>query len=59
MPVTKIRGVKLVYRIVGRDGPFLTLVTGGRRGHEEFVPLAEKIAASGFRVRTESVRECL
>jgi pimeloyl-ACP methyl ester carboxylesterase len=50
MPITTIRGVSLVYRIVGDRGPFLTIVSGGRRGHQELVPLAEKIAASGFRV---------
>jgi pimeloyl-ACP methyl ester carboxylesterase len=50
MPTTTLRGVSILYRIVGDRGPFLALVTGGRRGHDEFVPLAEKIAAAGFRV---------
>src|ERR1700730_18527629 len=50
MPGTRIRGVKLRYGIVGDNGPFVTLTTGGRRGHEEFLPLARKIAAAGFRV---------
>jgi pimeloyl-ACP methyl ester carboxylesterase len=50
MPVTTLRGVSLFYRIIGDRGPFLALNTGGRRSHQEFVPLAEKIAASGFRV---------
>jgi hypothetical protein len=46
MPTTTLRGVSILYRIVGDRGPFLALVTGGRRGHDEFVPLAEKIAAA-------------
>lgn len=50
MPVAEIRGVNIVYRIVGEHGPWLTLTQGGRRGHEEFISLAEKIAARGFRV---------
>ncbi len=50
MPVLDIRGVNLHYRVVGERGPWLALITGGRRGFSEFVPLAEKIAAHGIRV---------
>lgn len=50
MPVETIRGVNIAYEIVGDDGPWLALITGGRRGHDEFLPLSRKIAASGFRV---------
>ena len=50
MPVANIRGVNINYRIIGESGPFVALITGGRRGHEEFLPLAGKIAAEGFRV---------
>lgn len=50
MPYTNIRGVKLRYEIVGNKGPLTTLVTGGRRGYDEFLPLAEKLAGHGFRV---------
>jgi pimeloyl-ACP methyl ester carboxylesterase len=50
MPTALIRGVNIVYEVIGNQGPWLALITGGRRGHEEFVPLAEKIAAKGFRV---------
>ncbi len=28
----------------------LALITGGRRGHDEFVPLATKLANAGYRV---------
>jgi pimeloyl-ACP methyl ester carboxylesterase len=50
MPFLAIRGVNLHYRVLGERGPWLALITGGRRGFNEFVPLAEKIAAHGIRV---------
>jgi pimeloyl-ACP methyl ester carboxylesterase len=50
MPVAKIRGLDIHYQVVGERGPWLTLTTGGRRGHQEFVSLARKIAEGGFRV---------
>jgi pimeloyl-ACP methyl ester carboxylesterase len=50
MPTMKIRGVNIHYRVIGSSGPWLALITGGRRGFAEFVPLAEKIAAHGIRV---------
>ena len=50
MPVANVRGVEIFYRVVGKDGPWIAMIPGGRRGHDEFVPLAEKIAAHGFRV---------
>jgi pimeloyl-ACP methyl ester carboxylesterase len=50
MPVAKVRGLNIHYQVVGDQGPWVTLTTGGRRGHQEFVPLARKIADAGFRV---------
>ena len=50
MPVAQIRGVNLFYRVIGNTGPWMALITGGRRSHEEFIPLSEKIAERGFRV---------
>ena len=50
MPVINIRGVNLRYEIVGDGGPVVTLITGGRRGYDEFVPMAQKLSAEGFRV---------
>ncbi|MGE0061680.1 MAG: alpha/beta fold hydrolase [Xanthobacteraceae bacterium] len=50
MPVATVRGVEIFYRVIGKDGPWIAMIPGGRRGHDEFVPLAEKIAAHGFRV---------
>ena len=50
MPTALIRGVNIVYEVLGESGPWVTLITGGRRGHEEFVSLGRKIADQGFRV---------
>ncbi len=50
MPVTLVRGVSLHYEVFGGAGPWIALITGGRRGFAEFVGFARKIAARGFRV---------
>jgi pimeloyl-ACP methyl ester carboxylesterase len=50
MPVMEVRGVNLSYQVIGEQGPWVALMTGGRRSHREFVPLAGKIAAVGYRV---------
>jgi len=50
VPYLRIRDVNIHYRVLGERGPWLALITGGRRGFNEFVPLAEKIAAHGIRV---------
>jgi pimeloyl-ACP methyl ester carboxylesterase len=50
MPIADVRGVKINYAVFGDAGPWLALMTGGRRAHNEFIALARKIAAEGFRV---------
>lgn len=50
MPVAKVRGVNIFYQVIGDRGPWAALITGGRRGHDEFIPLAQKLAAGGYRV---------
>jgi pimeloyl-ACP methyl ester carboxylesterase len=50
MPVAKVNGVSITYQIIGERGPWLSLMTGGRRAHGEFISLAKKVAAHGFRV---------
>ena len=50
MPTTTLGGLSINYQVIGDRGPWLALVTGGRRGHQEFGPLAEKIARAGFRI---------
>jgi pimeloyl-ACP methyl ester carboxylesterase len=50
MPVSNIRGVNINWRVIGEGGPWVMATTGGRRGYDEFVPMAEKIAPRGYRV---------
>src|SRR6185312_14130425 len=50
MPIANVRGVNINYEIVGHHGPWVAMITGGRRAYTEFVPLANRIAAAGFRV---------
>ena len=50
MPLTKINGVNINWQVVGERGPWVMATTGGRRGYDEFVPMAQKIARNGFRV---------
>lgn len=50
MPFAEIHGANLRYEIVGDDGPWLALVTGGRRVYDEFLPLARRLAERGHRV---------
>jgi pimeloyl-ACP methyl ester carboxylesterase len=46
----QIRGVQLHYEVIGPSGPWVAMITGGRRSYAEFVPLATRIAEAGFRV---------
>lgn len=50
MPTANVGGVNIAYEIVGDSGPVIALMPGARRGSAEMKPLAEKIAAGGFRV---------
>jgi pimeloyl-ACP methyl ester carboxylesterase len=50
MPVTKINGININWQVVGDRGPWVMATTGGRRGYDEFIPMAQKIAKHGFRV---------
>lgn len=50
MAIAHINGVSIFYQIIGDHGPWFALNTGGRRSHDEFISLAKKIAAGGFRV---------
>jgi pimeloyl-ACP methyl ester carboxylesterase len=50
MPVSKIRGVNINWQVIGTKGPWVVMTSGGRRSYEEFIPLANKIAAYGYQV---------
>ena len=50
MPVKTIRGVDIVYEVLGDSGPWVTVTPGGRRGLIGEKTLATYIADAGFRV---------
>ncbi len=50
MPIAQVRGVHLHHEVIGPSGPWVAMITGGRRSYAEFVPLATRIAEAGFRV---------
>lgn len=50
MDFVNTEGVRLHYEILGEQGPWLALVSGGRRSGAELLALARQIAAQGFRV---------
>ena len=50
MPVKRIRGVDIVYEVLGESGPWVTVTPGGRRGKGAERLLAELIAEAGHRV---------
>ena len=50
MPVKHVRGVDLVYEVLGESGPWVTITPGGRRGIASERVLGTLIAEAGFRV---------
>lgn len=50
MPVSNIRGVNINWQTIGDSGPWVVMTSGGRRSYQEFIPLAERIAAYGYQV---------
>jgi pimeloyl-ACP methyl ester carboxylesterase len=58
MPIAKVRGVNLNYRIVGDRGPWVALSPGGRRDLGGVLPVAELVAAAGYRVLLHDRRNC-
>lgn len=58
MPVATVRGVHLAYDVVGADGPWVALNPGGRKDMESVRPVAERVAAAGYRVLIHDRRNC-
>ncbi len=58
MPFARVRGANIHYEVLGDAGPWVALSPGGRRGLEAVSYLAERIAASGFRVLLHDRRNC-
>lgn len=58
MPIATIRGVRINYQVLGEHGPWVALSPGGRRDLGGVLPLAEKVAAAGYRVLLHDRRNC-
>ena len=58
MPIAHIRGVNIIYQIVGDKGPWVALSPGGRRDMSGIVSLAKEIAKHGYRVLLHDRRNC-
>jgi pimeloyl-ACP methyl ester carboxylesterase len=50
MPVMQVRGVRLVYEVLGDAGPWVAISPGGRRGLASDRALGLLLAEAGFRV---------
>lgn len=58
MPERVIRGVHINYEMIGERGPVIALTPGARRAYDELTDLAQRIAASGYRVLLHDRRNC-
>jgi pimeloyl-ACP methyl ester carboxylesterase len=58
MPLAKIRGVNINYKILGDSGPWVALSPGGRRDISGIELLAGKVADTGYRVVIFDRRNC-
>jgi pimeloyl-ACP methyl ester carboxylesterase len=58
MPVATVRNANINYEVIGTDGPWIALVPGGRRDLGGVRPLAERLAAGGYRVLIHDRRNC-
>jgi pimeloyl-ACP methyl ester carboxylesterase len=58
MPLAKVRGVNINYKILGERGPWVALSPGGRRDISGVELLAGKVAETGYRVLVFDRRNC-
>jgi len=62
MPIANVRGANLNYEVLGSHGPthapWVALSPGGRRALENVKPLAQHLAAHGYRVLVHDRRNC-
>jgi pimeloyl-ACP methyl ester carboxylesterase len=58
MPLAKVRGVNINYKILGERGPWVALSPGGRRDISGIELLASKVAETGYRVVVFDRRNC-
>ena len=53
-----VRGVRLNYETIGRNGPWIALTPGSRRPYDELINISKAIARSGYRVLLHDRRNC-
>ena len=58
MPLAKVRGVNMNYKVLGNHGPWVALSPGGRRDISGIELLAGKVADQGYRVVVFDRRNC-
>jgi pimeloyl-ACP methyl ester carboxylesterase len=58
MPIAKVRGVNINYKIIGKSGPWVALSPGGRRDISGIELQAKEVAARGYRVVIFDRRNC-
>lgn len=58
MPVAKVRGVDINYKILGNHGPWVALSPGGRRDISGIELIAKEVAERGHRVVIFDRRNC-
>jgi pimeloyl-ACP methyl ester carboxylesterase len=58
MPLAKVRGVNINYKVIGHHGPWVALSPGGRRDISGIELLASKVAETGHRVVIFDRRNC-
>ena len=58
MPYATVRGIQLNYEIFGESGSWVTLSPGARHPYNDFMPIARRLAAVGFRVLLHDRRNC-
>jgi len=58
VPIAKIRGVDINYKVIGTDGPWVALSPGGRRDMSGVEQLATQVADTGHRVVIFDRRNC-
>ncbi len=58
MPLAKVRGVNINYKVLGDHGPWVALSPGGRRDISGIEGIAGKVAALGHRVVIFDRRNC-
>ena len=58
MPIASVRGARINYEIIGARGAWIALTPGGRLGLEHVRPIAQRLAAAGYRVLIHDRRNC-